>query len=68
MNAFIIFFLLFALMLTGMPVSISLGLTVLTFLFTMTQVPMESVALKLFTGSRNSRSWRSRSSSSRATS
>jgi C4-dicarboxylate transporter DctM subunit len=50
MTAFIIFFLLFALMLTGMPVSISLGLTVLTFLFTMTQVPIESVALKLFTG------------------
>jgi C4-dicarboxylate transporter DctM subunit len=38
------------LMLTGMPISISLGLTVLTFLFTMTQVPLESVALKLFTG------------------
>ena len=50
MTAAIIFFLLFALMLTGMPVSISLGLTVLTFLFTMTQIPIESVALKLFTG------------------
>ncbi len=50
MNALIIFVLLFALMLTGMPISISLGLTVLTFLFTMTQVPIESVALKLFTG------------------
>jgi C4-dicarboxylate transporter DctM subunit len=50
MTAAIIFVLLFALMLTGMPVSISLGLTVLTFLFTMTQVPIESVALKLFTG------------------
>jgi C4-dicarboxylate transporter DctM subunit len=50
MNAAIIFVLLFALMLTGMPISISLGLTVLTFLFTMTQVPIESVALKLFTG------------------
>ena len=37
-------------MLTGMPISISLGLTVLTFLFTMTDVPLESVALKLFTG------------------
>src|SRR5205807_87047 len=37
-------------MLTGMPVSISLGLTVLAFLFAMTQVPIESVALKLFTG------------------
>jgi len=50
MNALIIFCLLFGLMLTGMPVSISLGLTVLTFLFTMTSVPIESVALKLFTG------------------
>ncbi|MFX5602784.1 TRAP transporter large permease subunit, partial [Acinetobacter baumannii] len=38
------------LMLTGMPISISLGLTVLTFLFTMTDVPIQSVALKLFTG------------------
>ena len=50
MNALIIFVLLLALMLTGMPISISLGLTVLTFLFTMTDVPIESVALKLFTG------------------
>ncbi|EJL92639.1 TRAP transporter, DctM subunit [Herbaspirillum sp. CF444] len=50
MNAAIIFILLFGLMLTGMPVSISLGLTVLTFLFTMTDVPIQSVALKLFTG------------------
>jgi C4-dicarboxylate transporter DctM subunit len=49
-NAWIIFALLFGLMLTGMPVSISLGLTVLTYLFTMTTVPIESVALKLFTG------------------
>jgi C4-dicarboxylate transporter, DctM subunit len=50
MNALIIFSLLLALMLTGMPISISLGLTVLTFIVTMTHVPMESVALKLFTG------------------
>jgi C4-dicarboxylate transporter, DctM subunit len=50
MNATIIFVLLIALMLTGMPISISLGLTVLTFLFTMTDVPIQSVALKLFTG------------------
>jgi C4-dicarboxylate transporter, DctM subunit len=50
MNAMIIFTLLILLMLTGMPISISLGLTVLTFLFTMTNVPIESVALKLFTG------------------
>jgi C4-dicarboxylate transporter DctM subunit len=50
MNAAIIFGLLIALMLTGMPISISLGLTVLTFILTLTQVPLESVALKLFTG------------------
>lgn len=50
MSALVIFLLLLVLMLTGMPISISLGLTVLTFLFTMTQVPIESVALKLFTG------------------
>src|SRR5512144_2372970 len=50
MSGLVIFALLMALMLTGMPISISLGLTVLTFLFTMTQVPLESVALKLFTG------------------
>lgn len=50
MNALIIFSLLLLLMLTGMPISIALGLTVLTFLFTMTSVPTESVALKLFTG------------------
>ena len=50
MSALLIFVILFALMLTGMPISISLGLTVLTFLFTMTQVPIESVGLKLFSG------------------
>jgi C4-dicarboxylate transporter DctM subunit len=50
MNSAIIFGLLIALMLTGMPISISLGLTVLTFIFTMTHVPVEAVALKLFTG------------------
>ena len=50
MNALVIFSLLAVLMLTGMPISISLGLTVLSFLFMMTQVPLESVALKLFTG------------------
>jgi C4-dicarboxylate transporter, DctM subunit len=50
MSALIIFTLLLALMLTGMPISIALGLTVLGFLFTMTTVPVEAVALKLFTG------------------
>jgi C4-dicarboxylate transporter DctM subunit len=50
MNALIIFALLIVLMLSGMPISIALGLTVLTFLFTMTDVPVQAVALKLFTG------------------
>src|SRR5262249_56129351 len=50
MNSAIIFGLLIALMLTGMPISIALGLTVLSFLFVMTSVPIEAVALKLFTG------------------
>jgi C4-dicarboxylate transporter DctM subunit len=40
-------------MLTGMPISIALGLTVLTFLFFLTSVPIEAVALKLFTGIEN---------------
>jgi len=53
MSTLFIFLLLIALMLTGMPISIALGLTVLTFLFVMTQVPIESVALKLFTGIEN---------------
>ncbi len=50
MNSLLIFALLIVLMLTGMPISIALGLTVLTFLFTMTEVPVQAVALKLFTG------------------
>ncbi len=50
MNAAIIFILLILLMLTGMPISISLGLTVLVFFVTMTSVPIEAVAMKLFTG------------------
>jgi len=50
MNSLIIFLLLMVLLLTGMPVSIALGLTVITFLYTMTSVPMDSIALKLFTG------------------
>jgi C4-dicarboxylate transporter DctM subunit len=49
-NVGIVFALLIALMLTGVPVSIALGLTVLAFLFLLTHVPVEAVALKLFTG------------------
>ncbi len=49
-NVALVFCLLIALMLTGIPVSIALGLTVLMFLFLLTAVPVEAVALKLFTG------------------
>jgi C4-dicarboxylate transporter DctM subunit len=46
----IVFALLILLMLTGIPVSIALGLTVLMFLYLLTHVPVEAVALKLFSG------------------
>jgi C4-dicarboxylate transporter, DctM subunit len=49
-RAITVFVLLIAMMVTGMPVSIALGLTVLTFLFTLTDIPIESVSMKLFTG------------------
>ncbi len=50
MSAYIIFGLLIALMLTGMPISIALGLTVLAFLFCLSDITIETVALKHFTG------------------
>jgi C4-dicarboxylate transporter DctM subunit len=50
MTAAIIILVLIALLLVGMPVSIALGLTVLTVLFVLTDVPLDAVALKLFTG------------------
>ncbi|MBI1244974.1 MAG: TRAP transporter large permease subunit [Alphaproteobacteria bacterium] len=50
LRAAMVFLLLISMMLTGMPISIALGLTVLIFIFTMTAVPAQSVALKLFTG------------------
>lgn len=53
MSALLIFTLLILLLLTGMPVSIALGTTVLIFFFTMTTVPVTSVAMKLFTGLEN---------------
>jgi len=49
-RAITIFVLLIAFMITGTPVSIALGLTVLTFLFVLSDVPIESVSMKLFTG------------------
>ena len=50
MNGWIIFILLIALMFTGMPISIALGLTVLAFLFFLTDMPVEIVSQRLFTG------------------
>ncbi len=50
LRALTLFVLLIAFMVTGMPVSIALGLTVLTFTFILTNVPLESVSMKLFTG------------------
>jgi len=49
-RAIVVFVLLIAFMITGMPISIALGLTVLTFLFVLTDVPIASVSMKLFTG------------------
>ncbi len=50
MRVFTIFALLISMMMTGMPISIALGLSVLVFIFTLTKVPVDTVALKLFTG------------------
>ncbi|RJE84136.1 TRAP transporter large permease [Paracoccus onubensis] len=50
MTALIIFMILAVLLITGMPVSIALGLTVFSFLFGFTSIPLDSIALKLFTG------------------
>src|SRR5664279_4098528 len=50
LRAATVFALLIALMLTGIPVSIALGLTVLTFLFTLTTDPIEAVSMKVFNG------------------
>ncbi|MDX9706558.1 MAG: TRAP transporter large permease subunit, partial [Azospira sp.] len=49
-NTIAIFGLLVVLMAIGMPVGVALGLTVLSFMFIFTDVPLESVALKMFTG------------------
>ena len=50
LRAITVFILLISFMVTGMPISIALGLTVLTFLFILTDIPIESVSMKLFTG------------------
>ena len=48
-RALLLFALLIALMATGMPISISLGLSVLTYLFVLSSVDPKMVGLKLFT-------------------
>jgi C4-dicarboxylate transporter, DctM subunit len=49
MRATLLFVLLLALMATGMPISIALGLSVLTYLFILSSVDPKMVGLKLFT-------------------
>ncbi len=49
-RALVLFAMLISIMLTGMPISIALGSTVLIFVATTTTVPLDAVALKLFTG------------------
>src|SRR5262249_57320319 len=48
-RAGLLFALLLALMATGMPISIALGLSVLTYLFILSSVDPKMVGLKLFT-------------------
>src|SRR5580700_3895198 len=48
-RAMLLFALLLALMATGMPISIALGLSVLTYLFILSNVDPKMVGLKLFT-------------------
>lgn len=50
MSMMIIFALLIALLLTGMPISIALGMSVLAFLFFFSSIPIEIVSQRLFTG------------------
>lgn len=53
MTAAIIFGILFALLLTGMPISIALGLTVLAFLALVSSLSLDTISIisqKLFTG------------------
>jgi C4-dicarboxylate transporter DctM subunit len=49
MRAVLLFAMLLALMATGMPISIALGLSVLTYLFILSSVDPKMVGLKLFT-------------------
>ena len=50
MNSLIIFALLIVLLLTGMPISIALGMSVLAFLYAFSTIPVEIISQRLFTG------------------
>jgi C4-dicarboxylate transporter, DctM subunit len=50
MSALIIFVLLVVLLLTGMPISIALGMSVLAFLYAFSTIPVEIISQRLFTG------------------
>jgi C4-dicarboxylate transporter, DctM subunit len=50
MSMLIIFALLILLLLSGMPISIALGMSVLAFLFFFSNIPIEIVSQRLFTG------------------
>ena len=50
MTTMIIFALLIVLLLSGMPISIALGMSVLAFLFFFSNIPIEIVSQRLFTG------------------
>jgi C4-dicarboxylate transporter DctM subunit len=49
-NPAIIVIILFSLLISGMPISIALGLSVLVFLFTFSTLPLEIISQRLFTG------------------
>ncbi len=49
MTGLVLFLMLAALLLTGTPISIALGMTVLLFLFTISNLPFEIITQKLFT-------------------
>lgn len=50
MTGIVILVLLIVLLLTGTPISIALGMSVLVFLFTLSNIPIEIITQKLFTG------------------
>lgn len=50
MNELLILLILVVLLVTGMPISIALGMSVLAFLYAFSTIPLEVISLRLFTG------------------